>query len=104
MAAVYTSTPDDVEIIKTWPGGNGITSDKVPTELSYDVSAGALYSHTTSGARLVWEMAHAGGPVVWFWRTADSGSTRRAHEAMLLALYLRAIDPPTRISGICLRE
>lgn len=41
MAAVYTSTPDDVEIIKTWPGGNGITSDKVPTELSYDVPANA---------------------------------------------------------------
>ncbi|KAL8366030.1 hypothetical protein RB595_004694 [Gaeumannomyces hyphopodioides] len=37
VAAVYTSTPDDVEIIKTWPGGNGITSDKVPTEISYDV-------------------------------------------------------------------
>lgn len=41
VAAVYTSTPDDVEIIKTWPGGNGITSDKVPTELSYDVPANA---------------------------------------------------------------
>ncbi|KAF4776785.1 hypothetical protein HER10_EVM0008951 [Colletotrichum scovillei] len=41
VAAVYTSTPDDVEIIKTWPGGNGITSDKVPTEISYDVSANA---------------------------------------------------------------
>lgn len=37
VAAVYTSTPDDVEIIKTWPGGNGITSDKVPTEISYDM-------------------------------------------------------------------
>lgn len=36
VAAVYTSTPDDVEIIKTWPGGNGITSDKVPTEIAYD--------------------------------------------------------------------
>lgn len=36
VAAVYTSTPDDIEIIKTWPGGNGITSDKVPTELAYD--------------------------------------------------------------------
>lgn len=36
MATVYTSTPDDVEIIKTWPGGNGITSDKVPTEITYD--------------------------------------------------------------------
>ncbi|KAK1727200.1 hypothetical protein CaCOL14_000810 [Colletotrichum acutatum] len=41
VAAVYTSTPDDVEIIKTWPGGNGITSDKVPTEISYDISANA---------------------------------------------------------------
>jgi hypothetical protein len=38
---VYTGTPDDVEIIKTWPGGNGITSDKVPTEISYDVPAAA---------------------------------------------------------------
>ncbi|KAG7294343.1 hypothetical protein NEMBOFW57_004414 [Staphylotrichum longicolle] len=41
VAAVYTGTPDDIEIIKTWPGGNGITSDKVPTEISYDVPAGA---------------------------------------------------------------
>ncbi|POS78878.1 hypothetical protein DHEL01_v202724 [Diaporthe helianthi] len=37
VAAVYTSNPDDVEIIKTWPGGNGITSDKVPTEISYEM-------------------------------------------------------------------
>ncbi|KAI1373755.1 actin-like ATPase domain-containing protein [Hypoxylon crocopeplum] len=41
VAAVYTSTPDDVEIIKTWPGGNGITSDKVPTEILYDFPADA---------------------------------------------------------------
>ncbi|KAK3293461.1 uncharacterized protein B0H64DRAFT_465729 [Chaetomium fimeti] len=41
VAAVYTGTPDDVEIIKTWPGGNGITSDKVPTEISYDLPADA---------------------------------------------------------------
>lgn len=41
VAAVYTSTPDDVEIIKTWPGGNGITSDKVPTEISYAQPADA---------------------------------------------------------------
>lgn len=37
MAAVYSATPDDVDIIKTWPGGNGITSDKVPTEIAYDL-------------------------------------------------------------------
>jgi molecular chaperone DnaK (HSP70) len=41
VAAVYTSTPDDVEIIKTWPGGNGITSDKVPTEIAYSFPANA---------------------------------------------------------------
>jgi hypothetical protein len=40
VATVYTSTPDDVEIVKTWPGGNGITSDKVPTEISYETIAG----------------------------------------------------------------
>ncbi|KAK5658585.1 hypothetical protein OQA88_1978 [Cercophora sp. LCS_1] len=41
IASVYTSTPDDVEIIKMWPGGNGITSDKVPTEISYELPADA---------------------------------------------------------------
>ncbi|KAM3509195.1 hypothetical protein MY10362_000726 [Beauveria mimosiformis] len=39
VAAVYTSNPDDIDIIKTWPGSNGITSDKVPTEISYDFPA-----------------------------------------------------------------
>lgn len=50
VAAVYTSTPDDIEIIKTWPGGNGITSDKVPTEISYDnpTSSVANTSSTTT--------------------------------------------------------
>ncbi|KAF7187277.1 Heat shock 70 kDa protein 12B [Pseudocercospora fuligena] len=37
VAAVYSATPDDIDIIKTWPGGNGITSDKVPTEIAYDI-------------------------------------------------------------------
>ncbi|KAK5135987.1 hypothetical protein LTR08_004241 [Meristemomyces frigidus] len=41
VAAVYSATPDDVDIIKTWPGGNGITSDKVPTEIAYEVAAPA---------------------------------------------------------------
>ncbi|KAH8174888.1 hsp70 protein [Sarocladium implicatum] len=45
VAAVYTSTPDDIEIIKTWPGGNGITSDKVPTEIAYDIPSS---THTTA--------------------------------------------------------
>lgn len=39
VAAVYSATPEDVDIIKTWPGGNGITSDKVPTEIAYDIPA-----------------------------------------------------------------
>lgn len=41
VAAVYTSNPDDIDIIKTWPGSNGITSDKVPTEISYDLGTNA---------------------------------------------------------------
>ncbi|KAK1077163.1 hypothetical protein LTR33_008322, partial [Friedmanniomyces endolithicus] len=36
VAAAYSANPDDIDIIKTWPGGNGITSDKVPTEIAYD--------------------------------------------------------------------
>ncbi|KAF2281477.1 Hsp70 family protein-like protein [Westerdykella ornata] len=35
VAACYSGTPEDIDIIKTWPGGNGITSDKVPTEIAY---------------------------------------------------------------------
>lgn len=35
VAIVHSAMPDDIEIIKSWPGGNGVTSDKVPTELSY---------------------------------------------------------------------
>ncbi|KAI0162396.1 hypothetical protein BJ166DRAFT_266467 [Pestalotiopsis sp. NC0098] len=50
VAAVYTSTPDDVEIIKTWPGGNGITSDKVPTEISYDTPPVNANAPTTATA------------------------------------------------------
>lgn len=37
VAAVYSATPDELDIIKTWPGGNGITSDKVPTEIAYEI-------------------------------------------------------------------
>ena len=37
VAAAYSATPDDIDIIKTWPGGNGITSDKVPTEIAYEM-------------------------------------------------------------------
>ncbi|EME49731.1 hypothetical protein DOTSEDRAFT_68491 [Dothistroma septosporum NZE10] len=46
VAAVYSATPDDIDIIKTWPGGNGITSDKVPSELVYE-----LPSETASATR-----------------------------------------------------
>jgi hypothetical protein len=38
VAVVYSGQPDDVDIIKNWPGGNGITSDKVPTEIGYSIS------------------------------------------------------------------
>lgn len=41
VAAVYSATPDDLDIIKTWPGGNGISSDKVPTEISYTQPLGS---------------------------------------------------------------
>ncbi|KAK5120269.1 hypothetical protein LTR85_006475 [Meristemomyces frigidus] len=37
VAFTFDKTPNDVDIIKTWPGGNGITSDKVPTEIAYDM-------------------------------------------------------------------
>ncbi|KAI9707855.1 MAG: hypothetical protein M1820_004461 [Bogoriella megaspora] len=44
VAAVYSATPEDIDIIKTWPGGNGITSDKVPTEIAYDLPNDTLTS------------------------------------------------------------
>lgn len=47
VAAVYISTPDDMEIIKTWPGSDGITSDKVPTEITYEAAAASTSEATT---------------------------------------------------------
>ncbi|SMR42561.1 unnamed protein product [Zymoseptoria tritici ST99CH_1A5] len=38
VAAAYSATPDEIDIVKSWPGGNGITSDKVPTEIAYENS------------------------------------------------------------------
>ncbi|KAK3616102.1 hypothetical protein LTR22_027182 [Elasticomyces elasticus] len=38
VAAAYSAnpeSPDEISIIKTWPGGNNITSDKVPSEVAY---------------------------------------------------------------------
>ncbi|PHH62685.1 hypothetical protein CDD82_1983 [Ophiocordyceps australis] len=35
VAAAHASAPDDIEIIKTWPGGS---SDKVPSEISYEMA------------------------------------------------------------------
>lgn len=55
VAAAYSGSPDEVDIIKTWPGGNGITSDKVPTEISYDLSE----SPTSSAASITSEKAQA---------------------------------------------
>ncbi|KAF2839632.1 actin-like ATPase domain-containing protein [Patellaria atrata CBS 101060] len=49
VAAVYSATPEDIDIIKTWPGGNGITSDKVPTEIAY-VSSPSNASSTSLGS------------------------------------------------------
>lgn len=54
VAAVYTSTPDDIEIIKTWPGGNGITSDKVPTEISYDIPTSSVASTSPLTPSVKW--------------------------------------------------
>ncbi|KAI9665852.1 MAG: hypothetical protein M1821_003786 [Bathelium mastoideum] len=48
VAAVYSATPEDIDVIKTWPGGNGITSDKVPTEIAYDVDSSTPTSAATS--------------------------------------------------------
>ncbi|USP80915.1 uncharacterized protein yc1106_08189 [Curvularia clavata] len=39
VALAYSATPEDIDVIKTWPGGNGITSDKVPTEIGYSEPA-----------------------------------------------------------------
>jgi hypothetical protein len=37
VAFCYSGNPDDLDVIKSWPGGNGIGSDKVPTEIAYEV-------------------------------------------------------------------
>ncbi|KAF1989034.1 putative hsp70 family protein [Aulographum hederae CBS 113979] len=48
VAFTCTATPLDVDIIKQWPGGNGITSDKVPTEIGYFAAPSSGSSTPTS--------------------------------------------------------
>ncbi|KAI7459930.1 actin-like ATPase domain-containing protein [Hortaea werneckii] len=46
VAAAYSANPeapDEINIIKSWPGGNNITSDKVPSEIAYgEISRSAI--------------------------------------------------------------
>ncbi|KAK4987678.1 hypothetical protein LTR50_004425 [Elasticomyces elasticus] len=70
VAAVYSATPDDVDIIKTWPGGNGITSDKVPTEISYDVAIpqnGTTQPATPADDTKVEQTSNASSPPTMRW-------------------------------------
>ncbi|KAI5850386.1 hypothetical protein DFP73DRAFT_539181 [Morchella snyderi] len=43
VAFAYTDEPDDKEVISAWPSGGNRTSDKVPTEVSYDNNAPGGY-------------------------------------------------------------
>lgn len=43
VAFAYTDEPNDQEVISVWPGGGNRTSDKVPTEVSYNNSAPGGY-------------------------------------------------------------
>lgn len=36
VALAWSKEPTEIDIIKSWPGSNQITSDKVPTEFTYD--------------------------------------------------------------------
>ncbi|KAG9643795.1 hypothetical protein KCV04_g4523, partial [Aureobasidium melanogenum] len=43
-------SPDEIEVIRNWPGSNNITSEKVPTELTYEpASTGAGVKRTAAG-------------------------------------------------------
>ncbi|KAG9583657.1 actin-like ATPase domain-containing protein, partial [Aureobasidium melanogenum] len=43
-------SPDKIEVIRNWPGSNNITSEKVPTELTYEpASTGAGVKRTAAG-------------------------------------------------------
>ncbi|KZF20017.1 actin-like ATPase domain-containing protein [Xylona heveae TC161] len=48
VAFVYSAAPDIIDVIKSWPGGNGITSDKVPSEIAY------LSSKTSLQQKVQW--------------------------------------------------
>ncbi|CBX93261.1 similar to Hsp70 family protein [Plenodomus lingam JN3] len=60
VAAVYSATPDDIDVIKTWPGGNGLSSEKVPTEIGYADTAAqkdgpsSLRTATKSSSNIKW--------------------------------------------------
>ncbi|KAK5737794.1 hypothetical protein LTR17_006442 [Elasticomyces elasticus] len=61
VAAAYSASPespDEINIVKTWPGGNNITSDKVPSEVAYGVrqSTSSAMRARASGASDVFNL------------------------------------------------
>ncbi|KAI6823504.1 actin-like ATPase domain-containing protein [Hortaea werneckii] len=53
VAAAYSANPeapDEINVIKTWPGGNNSTSDKVPSELTY-MGANSVRSYSSASIR-----------------------------------------------------
>ncbi|KAK5129421.1 hypothetical protein LTR08_003277 [Meristemomyces frigidus] len=51
VAAAYSANPeaaDEINVIKTWPGGNNVTSDKVPSEVTYGQGSGGAATKLSS--------------------------------------------------------
>ncbi len=104
MATVYTSTPDDVEIIKTWPGSNGITSDKVPTEIAYVAATAAGSSSTLTSSNPVSGTSSPAQPLKtrWGFQFAPSEPRLRCIKLFLdrsqkLPFYVSPKDTATQL-------
>ncbi|KAI5244990.1 hypothetical protein E4T43_03459 [Aureobasidium subglaciale] len=89
-ALAYSGDPesaDEIQVVKSWPGSNGVTSDKVPSEILYETNP------PTSGIKRDWK-----GEVVTTTRIRW-GLEIKPEETRLRCLKLR-LDPMEKLRRV----
>ncbi|KAI5253810.1 hypothetical protein E4T42_02780 [Aureobasidium subglaciale] len=93
-ALAYSGDPesaDEIQVVKSWPGSNGVTSDKVPSEILYETNP------PTSGIKRDWK-----GEVVTTTRLRW-GLEIKPEETRLRCLKLR-LDPRQKLPDYVSRD
>ncbi|KAI7081267.1 hypothetical protein KC356_g9234 [Hortaea werneckii] len=113
VAAAYSANPeapDEINIIKSWPGGNNITSDKVPSEIAYgEISRSAIkkklvedlfdfnvFSTDIETSQLGAVTTESGGSMRWGYRIRSDEQRLSKNVGTVVADYLKSLFDHTR--------